>query len=193
MRVRRGEERAAAAWAAAILLRGGLLVLPTDTVYGVAAHPDCPDAVGRLYEVKKRDPMKPIALLAAGPDAVAGAGAQLGARGRELAARHWPGPLTLVLDTPGGREGFRVPDCAITLSVLRACGGLLRVSSANRSGQPDALSAGEARRALGGGIEGVLDGGPVTGGVPSTVLHVDGDRVTVIREGALAATQCLDP
>ena len=116
-------------------------MLPTDTVYGVAADPRVPAAVERLYAVKGRDARKPVPLLVTGVDEAERRGAIMGRRARRLAERYWPGPLTLVLPTGTGTEGFRVPDHAVTLAVLRAAGGGLRVTSANRSGAPAACDA----------------------------------------------------
>jgi len=173
--------------AAAALRRGALAIIPTDTVYGLAAHPAADAAVRRLFEAKARDFGKPIALLAADSAAVAGRGAALEGAARRLAERFWPGALTLVLKTPDGFEGFRVPAHPLTLALLRACGGLLRATSANRSGAPPALTAAAALDALGGAAELVLDAGPAPGGTPSTVVRVDGERVQVLRAGAIAA------
>ncbi|MBN1558229.1 MAG: threonylcarbamoyl-AMP synthase [Lentisphaerae bacterium] len=176
---------------AAEALRGGkLAVIPTDTVYGVAAHPDAADAAARLYAAKGRAADKPVALLAADLGAVERWGAVLPAPARRLAEAYWPGPLTLVLRVrgasgAGAEEGFRVPACALTQALLRACGGVLRVSSANRSGAPPALTAAEAAAALGEAVDVILDAGPAPGGVASTVVRVAGDTLEILREGAV--------
>lgn len=192
LRVEPGGREGAAEWAAGILRAGGLVVLPTDTVYGVAAHPARREAVARLYEIKGRDPDKPIALLAAALDDVDALGADWGDAGRELAARFWPGPLTLVLKTAQAWEGFRVPDCDLARAVLRASGGLLRVTSANRSGEPESVCDGEALRCLGDRVEGVLAAGRAPGGTPSTVVRIEGSRTVLLREGALPGKLCLN-
>jgi len=166
--------------------------MPTDTVYGVAAHPRQPEAVQRLYDAKGRDPAKPIALLAASAEAVEQYGATLGEGERALAAQYWPGALTIVLETGEGSEGFRVPDHGTALSLLEAVGGVLRVTSANRSGEPPALTAEEAARAIGMHVDEVIDSGPVPGGVPSTVVRVIDGQPRILREGALTAKEILD-
>ena len=186
-----GEEEAVRA-AAAALRRGGLVVLPTETVYGLAADPRVPGAEERLWAVKGRAPSKPIALLAAGAAEVDAFGVAWGERGRRLAARYWPGPLTLVMRVGAGWEGFRVPDHRVALLLLRAAGGVLRVTSANRSGEPDALSAGEAVRSIGPLVDVVIDAGAVRVGRPSTVVRVDGENLTVLREGAIPGAECLE-
>ena len=158
--------------AADVLNRGGVAVIPTDTVYGLAAHPAHPDAVERLYSIKGRDARKPIALLAADADAVAAFGATLPPAAAALAATRWPGALTLVLPCGDGAEGFRVPDHAWTRRLLAKCGGTLRVTSANLSGQRPATDAPQALADVGLSADLVIDDGVSAGGVPSTVVKV---------------------
>ena len=162
--------------AAAVLNGGGVAVIPTDTVYGLAAHPGFPDAVERLYSIKGRDRGKKIALLAADAAAVVAFGYPLPPKARELAARHWPGALTLV--------GFRVPDHGWTCRLLAACGGVLRVTSANLSGGQPAAAAQQALADVGLSADLVVDDGPSPGGVPSTVVRVCEDGgIEVLRLG----------
>lgn len=175
--------------AADVLAAGGLVVLPTDTVYGVAADGRLPGAEERLARAKGRPEDKPIPLLAAGLAEVENYGAALTPAERRLAEAFWPGPLTLVLRVPragaAAREGFRVPDCATALALLRAVGGVLRVTSANRSGEPPALTAAQAADALGASVELFLDGGPAPGGVPSSVVQIEEGGLNVLRAGAI--------
>ena len=164
--------------AAALLNRGGVAVIPTDTVYGLAAHPAHPAAVERLYAIKGRDARKPIALLAADADAVMAFGAALPSAAATLAAKRWPGALTLVLPvgeaarSPLQYEGFRVPDHAWTRRLLAKCGGTLRVTSANLSGRRPATDAPQALADVGLSADLVIDDGVSPGGVPSTVVKV---------------------
>jgi L-threonylcarbamoyladenylate synthase len=170
------------------LRRGELVLVPTDTVYGIAADPRIPEAEQKIYAAKQRDRAKPLPLLAADLDAVEAFGAVFIEEERRLADFFWPGPLTLVLrmkGQPDRLEGFRSPDCPTTLALLAAAGGLLRATSANRSGQPPARTAAEAICALGEFVSVVIDDGPAAGGVPSTVARVSGGAVEVLREGAL--------
>lgn len=177
--------------ALAVLRRGGLVALPTDTVYGVAADPGVPGAEERLGQAKGRTEDKAIPLLAADCDQVERWPARLTPLARKLARKYWPGALTMVLECGGGRrEGFRVPAHAAALALLRAA-GTLRVTSANRSGAAPALTAQAAAEALGAGVELVLDAGPAPGGRPSTVIRVDGDTVAVLREGAIPGREIL--
>lgn len=172
--------------AAAVLRRGALVILPTDTVYGMAADPRVPGAEKRLAQAKGRRATKPIPLLASGLAAVERWRPDFGAVGRELARRFWPGPLTLVLKTSRGWEGFRVPAHPVALALVKASGGLLRVTSANRSGRPPALTANRAAAALGTAAALVLDAGPAPGGIPSTVVRVQGSCWQILRAGAIS-------
>ncbi len=176
---------------AKVLLAGGVAVIPTDTVYGLAAHPSCPSAVERLYTIKGREARKPIALLAADAEAVEHFGYPLFGKAQEL-VRFWPGGLTMVVDPPPGQsglsaEGFRVPDHDWTRRLLAKCGGLLRVTSANLSGRRAATDAPQALADVGLSADVVVDDGVSPGGVPSTVVRVSADGSTsVLREGAVA-------
>ena len=172
--------------AAEVLLGGGVAVVPTDTVYGLAAHPDFPEAVARLYDIKHRQAGKPIALLASSGDAVARAGFQLSGEAARLAAAHWPGGLTMVVTNGERTEGFRVPDHEWTRRLIEKCGGLLRVTSANLSGGMDATDAQTALGGVGLTADVVVDGGRSPGGVPSTVVKVLPDgSVDILRQGAV--------
>lgn len=190
-----GSREAAVADAAARLRAGALAIVPTDTVYGIAAHPECPQAVARLFTIKGRDPAKPIPFLVASALDARRHGARFSPLADTLAARFWPGPLTLVLPLDGHdgvEEGFRVPDSAMTRALLTAAGGILRVTSANQSGEPPATTAAEAMRALGDTIDLVFDDGPAPIGVASTVLRVAGSQARILRLGALSAQALRD-
>ena len=176
----------------ATLRRGALVILPTDTVYGVAAAPGTPGTPGadeRLCRAKCRPDNKPIALLAADSRQVEAAKAELGVIGRALADRYWPGALTMVLKTGTIWEGFRVPNHPVTLAILKAMGGVLRVTSANMSGKAPALTAAAAVAALGSAVELVVDAGPAPGGVPSTVVKIERGRCDILREGAIPGAE----
>ena len=165
--------------AARVLNAGGVAVIPTDTVYCLAARPSFPAAVARLYTIKGRAAAKPIALLAADADAVRAFGYDV----PPALAAHWPGALTMVV----GDEGFRVPDHAWTRKLLAACGGVLRVTSANLSGGQPATDAPQALEDVGLSADLVVDDGPSSGGVPSTVVRVlEGGDMEVLRAGAVA-------
>ena len=178
--------------AARLLRAAGVAIIPTDTVYGIAAHPACPSAVARICTMKGRATGKPIALLAADADAVRAFGAFFAPAAQRLAAAYWPGALTLVLPCGSAYEGFRVPDHAFARALLAACGGLLRVTSANLSGAMPATSAAEALKDVGLEADLVIDGGVSPGGVASTVVKVEADgTLAVLREGAIPAADIL--
>ncbi len=177
--------------AAAVLRAGGLVVVPTETVYGVAADPFNPAALAALFEAKGRSPGKPVARLVASVADVERCTGPLRGAALALARRWWPGPLTLVLDTPDGAVGFRLPDHPVAVGLVRAFGGPVAATSANRSGEPDARTAAEAQAAMGGSVALVLDAGPAGGGTPSAVVRVTAGGVSVLRAGALSAADLL--
>ena len=162
--------------AAEVLNGGGVAVVPTDTVYGLAARPDVKEAVERLYSIKARDAGKPIALLAS--DA-SGAARFIGDDAAKVGARHWPGALTVVANG----EGVRVPAHGWTRRLVAACGGALRTTSANLSGGQAATDAAAALASVGLSADIVVDGGMSPGGVASTVVRVDGGRIELLRDG----------
>ncbi len=181
---------------AAAAIGAGLIVgLPTETVYGLAVLPQ-EGPLAALIAAKGRSLDKGIALLIDGLDQVAHL-VHIPDAARLLAARFWPGALTLVLplrpDAPlplavtGGRDtlGVRLPDHPLPRTLARRLGPLA-VSSANRSGEPDARTAAELVASVGAALSVVLDDGPVRGGVPSTVVAVAADGgLTILRAGAL--------
>lgn len=172
--------------AAGLLTRGGVVIVPTETVYGVACHPDFPEALERIRAMKHRDRDKPFQLLAADIATVWADGA-LHSPEAERAAAHWPGALTLVLPTgKGTTEGYRVPDLPLLRRLIALCGGLLRCTSVNLSGEPPAKDVREAMAALGGAVDLVLDGGPAQLGVASTVAALSPEgRLAVLRQGSV--------
>ena len=176
-------DEAGLATAARVLTSGGIAVIPTDTVYGLAAHPGFPAAVERLYEIKHRAAKKPIALLASDAEGAAKFLGGMDAQATRIAKKHWPGALTLVLPKGEAFEGLRVPDHDWTRRLLSACGGVLRVTSANLSGQRAAIDAPEALAAIGLSADLVVDDGISPGGVASTVAKVANGEITILRQG----------
>jgi L-threonylcarbamoyladenylate synthase len=188
---------AAAREAAITQLRaGGIVALPTDTVYGIAADLALPDAIERLFAAKRRPPEKAVALLLADAAQAEVLGI-VGPAARVLAARFWPGGMTLVLPR---RQEARLPDVlaagAPTVGVrvpdhpapraLASVLGPLPTTSANLSGRPDARDADEVADALGDAVALVIDGGPIHGGPGSTVVDCTGERPRVLRAGAIS-------
>ncbi len=181
------------------LRQGELVVLPTDTVYGVAASARLAAAIDRLYEAKGRAEDKPIPLLLSDPEDVEQACCAVPQAARVLAEVFWPGPLTIVLpkapDLPDNLTvlptvGVRVPDHDLTRAVIRLMGGMLAVTSANKSGGPNPLSVRDAYAQLGAAVTYYMDGGPAPGGAPSTVVGFDEAGAPVIwRQGPITAGQ----
>ncbi len=175
--------------AAEHLRAGRLVAFPTETVYGLGVRGDDEAAVAELRRVKGRPEGKPFALLVADPAdmerwAAPGPGA------RRLAARFWPGPLTLVVpDGRGGQVGLRCPALEAAQELVRLTGAPVAAPSANPSGRPPATNAREALAYFEGRIAAVLDGGPARMGVASTVVRVEGDSIDILREGALSEAE----
>ncbi len=168
------------------LLHGGVVILPTDTVYGVVCHPDFPEALDRIRAMKHRDANKPFQLLVDQVATVWKHGAIKTATAERLTA-FWPGALTLVLPTTQGTtEGYRVPNHPLLQQLLSACGGYLRSTSVNLSGEPPAKNAQEALEALGNDVDLLLDGGPANLGIASTVAALNqSEELTILREGSI--------
>ena len=167
-----------------ILAAGGLVIVPTETVYGIACNPAVPGALDKLIAAKGRDGDKPVAQLAASAEDVAAVATNWNQGVQALAARYWPGPLTIVLETTSGWTGYRVPDHPVALALAKICGRMLALTSANLSGEPDTKTAQEAMNSVGADL--VLDSGPsAEEAVPSTVVKVDGAKIECLREGCI--------
>ena len=169
-----------------LLEAGELVVVPTETVYGIACDPA---HLEKLYAAKERDRGKPVARLAASFEQVEALGAKFGAHGLALAKKYWPGSLTLVLDTPTGPTGFRVPAHEVPLALARAFGRPIALTSANKSGGADAVSAQEAFQTLEASVALFLDAGECSGKIPSTVVQCSDNGVKILREGAVSKAE----
>jgi L-threonylcarbamoyladenylate synthase len=184
----------AIAEASRVVKAGGVVAIPTDTVYGLGCDPRSDKAVGRLFEVKNRQ-AKPVPVLCASPD-VARKLVELNSAATKLANLHWPGPLTIVaplkkgsklshlLDQGSGHLGVRVPRSDLCLALARKVGGAITGTSANLSGAPSCRTAAQVVASLDGRIELVIDGGTLRGR-ESTVVKATGETVEVLREGSV--------
>ncbi len=176
---------------------GGLVAMPTDTVYGLATRADRKEAVEALFSVKRRPDDNPLPILLPDGDALTRACRGVPDAARVLAARFWPGPLTLVVPksdavsdaVSAGRDtvGVRVPDHPVALAILAGCEFLVAVTSANLSEMRPARDIDDVRRDFSGAINMIVGDDPCPGGVPSTVIDVTGDSARVLRPGAISA------
>jgi L-threonylcarbamoyladenylate synthase len=183
--------------AAAVIRLGGVVIYPTETVYGLGCDPANVDAARRLCSIKGRAD-KPLPLACSDLD-VARRLVEFNPAAERLASRFWPGPLVLVLPakveysiwvTRGARTlGVRVPDHDVARRLAALSGGVIVSTSANRSGEPPPRTAGEAAEALGGEVDLVLDGGRAPLGEPSTVVDLSGEEVWILRKGPIGADQ----
>jgi len=176
--------------AAEILRAGGLVAFPTDTVYGVACVASRPDRIEALFELKQRPAEKQIPMLVAGLEQLSADAWVVDERARALAGRFWPGPLTIVLSAASGdaTQAFRAPDHAVAQALIAASGPLL-ATSANISGQPDTLDADDVLIAFAtqaDGLDAVIDGGRVPGGMASSVVDLSATPARLLRDGPIA-------
>jgi L-threonylcarbamoyladenylate synthase len=187
------------ALAAARLLSGGLVVIPTETVYGLGADADDPTAVGRVFAVKARPPGHPLIVHVGAAEQLAEWAAHVPPSAATLAAACWPGPLTVLVeraarvldDVTGGRStvGVRVPAHALTLELLQRTGRGVAAPSANRFGRVSPTTAAHVLADLGPALDPardvVLDGGPCPVGVESTIVDCTADPPQVLRPGGI--------
>ena len=185
------------------LSSGKIIAIPTETVYGLAASALQPAAVKRLWELKGRDSSKPFAVAVKSLEDSLDYVPEMSPLARRLARRCWPGPVTLVMDdhpesvihqldqsvidatVPTGSVGLRVPDHDVTLQILRLCAGPIVLTSANLAADPAANDGQTVLNDLGDHVDMIIDAGPTRFQNASTVVKVDGDRLTVLREGAV--------
>jgi L-threonylcarbamoyladenylate synthase len=182
--------------AATIIKAGGLVAFRTDTFYGLGADPFNRVALQNLLALKGREDGKPILLVISDAFEVARFNARASKLFDAISARHWPGALTLVVSarpelpeelTAGtGTIGLRLPADEEVCELVRACGGALTATSANRAGEPPARTAEDVARAFPEGLALIIDGGAARSQEPSTVLDVSRSVARLIREGALS-------
>ncbi len=183
--------------AAGAIGRGGVIVVPTDTVYGLAAGPDHAEAVDRIFSLKGRPSDRSLQLLVPGDEWLERFG-RPSADARLLARRYWPGPLTIVVAaspqapqavTSEGTIGLRVPAHGLTRELLQRTGPLV-ATSANRSGEPTPHDVASIRALFGVDVDVYVDGGRIEG-TASTVVDSTGTEVVIVRDGAVPATEIM--
>ena len=185
---------------AAALRDGEIVVLPTDTFYGVAADAFNPTGTGRVFSAKRRPRSFPLPVLVRSPKQLPGICPEVPQQAERLIAAYWPGPLTIVLSAqPGlqwdlgdndGTVAVRMPLDDVTLAVIREVGPVA-VTTANLSGQPPATTAEEAREQLGSRVRHYVDDGPRTGGVGSTIVDLTRGTARVLRVGVVSEEDAL--
>jgi L-threonylcarbamoyladenylate synthase len=183
--------------AAAILRKGGVVALPTETVYGLAADASNPDAIKRIFTIKGRPADHPLIVHIADKSELNYWASDVPESAQLLASHFWPGPLTLILhrsphvsnSITGGQDtvGLRIPNHPLTLDVLRAMGPHAAVAapSANRYGRISPTTAAHVKEELGNNVDYILDGGPCQVGLESTIVSCISDKVTILRPGGI--------
>lgn len=188
-------EPGAVAQVARFVQTGQLVVIPTDTVYGLGCAAFSQTAVQALYQVKQRPLDKAIPVLLADVDDLPRVVRFVPEVARPYIEQYWPGPLTIVLParlelpaalSPDDTIAVRIPDHGVARAVIRAAGGAMAVTSANLSGQPAAETAVQALAYLGGLVTAVLDAGPSPKGQASTVIDCTGSTPILLRQGPLS-------
>jgi len=182
-----------------IIKAGGLVAVPTETVYGLAGNGLDETAVNAIYEVKGRPAIKPLSLMVSGAKAMDEYCVDVPDSARQLAEKYWPGPLTIVLNAKkhipsivlagGNTVGLRCPDHSLTLALLEECALPLAAPSANPSGEDSPKTAQRVRDYFDGKIEGIIDGGPCGIGLESTIIDMSATPYKILREGALPVAE----
>lgn len=177
-----------------VLRKGGVVAYPTDTLYGLAVDPRSAVAVQRLFEVKRREPGHAIPLIAGDAEQAEQAGV-FTPQARRLAARLWPGPLSLVLDArpvisrellaSDGTVAVRVPAHDVARALAAAFGFCVTATSANLTGKPPSHSPAVVSQSMGSRIDFLLDAGDSPGGPPSTIVDLRAAEPRLVREGAV--------
>jgi tRNA threonylcarbamoyl adenosine modification protein (Sua5/YciO/YrdC/YwlC family) len=174
---------------AAILRCGGIVAFPTETVYGIGASAQRPEAIARLIQLKGRPEGKPFSYHLASVSQVEEVAGSIAPQARALLDRYAPGPITLVIPArrgePGSMVGVRVPASELARKLIELAGAPLLVPSANPAGAPPAISAEEVERYFPTGLDAIVDGGTVLLKQSSTVVRVDESGYQVLREGII--------
>ena len=182
--------------AAKWILAGGVVAIPTDTLYGLAADPFSPEAVARVFAVKGRAAERALPLVAADAAQIEACLGRLSPAAERLAARFWPGPLTLLVAAPRalagdvsggtGKVGVRVPAHAVARAICAAAGRPITATSANVSGEPATPDPAVVERTIGDRLDLLIDTGQTPGGAPSTIVDATAASPVLVREGAIA-------
>ena len=186
--------------AAATMRNGGVVIYPTETVYGMGCIPSDPEAAMKICEIKGRAE-KPLPLVC-GDIEMARKVVQFNVTAEKLAEAFWPGPLMFILPskvvypmwvTHGKNTlGLRVPGAEVPRKLAQLAGGVIVSTSANISGEPPAITAKEALSKTGFKVDLVVDGGPSPGGKPSTIIDLSGKEMWILRSGPISGAQIME-
>ena len=174
--------------AADILRRGGIVAIPTETVFGLACDIANIEAVKRLYAIKQRPEDKPLTIQVASIDKVLDIMDEPDPTIKNTLSRFWPGPLTVIIDSKEGKKGFRIPENKVALAILSKVGRPLAVTSANVSGEDALTSVEDIARCFNGLIDAIIDDGNCAPGIESTVLDCTVMPFKILRKGTIADT-----
>ena len=188
--------------AAEIIKSGGLVAIPTETVYGLGANGLDEKAVAKIFEAKGRPQDNPLILHISGPEEIERFCHHIPQAAYDLAEKFWPGPLTIILPakeivpkaTTGGLStvGIRCPDCDVTREIIRLSGVPVAAPSANISGKPSTTTAEHVRHDHDGKIDAIVDGGPCRVGVESTIVDLTERRPRLLRPGGISPEQLIE-
>lgn len=177
-------------YCAEVIRRGGLVIFPTETVYGIAANYLDKKAAGRLYRIKERPRTKPFTVHIAEISAIRQMGCRIGKEAKAMMDRFWPGPLTIILKSKTGEAiGFRMPANRVALDLIREASVPVIAPSANLSGRRAPSSAVQALHDLDGKVDVAIDAGPTEIGRESTVVDMTAMPARVLREGAISVRE----
>lgn len=175
-----------------VLNGGGVIAYPTETFYALGARFDNQGALEKIYGLKGRSGDKPLPLIVCGREPLEMLGARLNDTAHNLISRYWPGPLTILIPIGGGlnpliiKDGFaavRMPGKSFALSLACTAGYPITSTSANPAAMPPALTSGEVEGYFGEGVDLIIDAGRAPGGMPSTIVDIQGGSVRIIRQG----------
>lgn len=179
-----------------ILIDGGVIGYPTETVYGIGCNSFNSEAVDRIYQLKNRDRSKAMILIASDTVQISELVKEIPDDAEKLIDNFWPGPLTIVFEASSRLKEFafgksktvaiRIPDCNICLELIKETGFPLVSTSANRSNEPAATRAEEVVRAFGDQLDVIVDGGPTRESIPSTFVDITRTPARILRQGAIS-------
>ncbi len=187
-------------WTAETLSAGGVVAIPTDTVYGLAASLAHPEALDRIYAIKGRPDHMPLPVLVSSADALSHL-VDIDDAVLPLFDEFWPGPLTVILPAaahlperalgPERTVGVRLPNHPLAIEIIDKAGGAVACTSANRTGSEPGRTATDVAESIGTDLDLILDGGRAPGGVASTVVAIDGSTLRFLREGAVPIAEVI--